>query len=389
MTQIRPVTRDDLGPLLALAQEAFGPYPGDAAPPPLEAPGRRRWASFDQGRPVAHLAVRRYDSWWSGAQVPTAGIASVTVAAERRGQGLLGGLLGAALEAERAAGTCVLSTLYPTATGIYRSLGYEVVTSYDLVDVPVAGLDRLRPSPAITVRRAEVDDVAAVRAVYDTWAAAQCGPLTRRGPSFGADDSELLAASTGTTLALDEGGAVVGYTSWTRGPGYDGHAVITVHDLLATDDRAHVSLWSFFSSFSSVVGTLRVRTSGVDAARRHLPGSMGTVAESRPYMLRVDDVAAAVSALAPSGEARFAVSGDRLGVMDGTYAVADGTCSRLDDQPAPGVPTFSPRGLALAYAGVESPASLRLAGLLHGPMDDAFLPGGWGGTGAVHVRDYF
>ncbi|MDQ2757035.1 MAG: GNAT family N-acetyltransferase [Actinomycetota bacterium] len=389
MTQIRPLVPDDVGPVQALSEEAFGPSLVGAEPPPLERSGRRRWGSFDRGRPVAHLAVRRYDSWWAGATVPTAGIASVTVAAERRGDGLLAGLLSVALDAERADGACVLSTLYPTATGIYRSLGYEVVTSYDIVDVPVAGLARLRPGAGITVRRAETGDVPALRAVYDTWAAAQRGPLTRRGPSFTATDTELLEAGTGTTLALDEDGAVVGYASWQRGPGYDGTAVITVNDLLATDDRAHAHLWSFFASFSSVVGTLRVRTSGVDAARRHLPGSMGTVTDSRPYMLRVDDVAAAVTALAPTGTARFAVVGDRLGVMDGTYAVADGGCRRLDDRPDPHVPTFSPRGLALAYAGVESSASLRLGGLLHGPEDDVALEACWGRRGAVHVRDYF
>ena len=389
MTQIRPLVQDDVRPVLALSQEAFGPYPAGAELPSLEQPGRRRWGSFDDGRVVAHLAVHRYDSWWSGVTVPTAGIASVTVAAERRGDGLLADLLGEALEVERVDGACVLSTLYPTATGIYRSLGYEVVTSYDLVDVPLASLVRLRPSPQISLRRAQVGDMPAIRGVYDTWAAAQRGPLTRGGPSFPATDAELMEAPTGTTLALDEDGAVVGYTSWDRGPGYDGSAVIRVHDLLATDDRAHARLWSFFASFSSVVGSLRVRTSGIDAARRHLPGSMGSVTESRPYMLRIDDVAAAVTALAPTGTARFAVSGDRLGVMDGTYEVAGGGCRRVDDQPDTRAPVFSPRGLALAYAGVESCASLRLAGLLHGPGNDGSLDGCWGPRGAVHVRDYF
>ncbi len=389
MTQIRPLVQDDAGPVSALSQEAFGPYPAGYEPPPLEQPGRRRWGSFDDGRLVAQLAVHRYDSWWSGVSIPTASIASVTVAAERRGDGLLASLLGEALEVERADGACVLSTLYPTATGIYRSLGYEVVTSYDLVDVPLASLARLRPSPEISLRRAQVGDVPAVRAVYDTWAAAQRGPLTRRGPSFSATDAELLDARTGTTLALGEDGVVVGYTSWDRGPGYDGSAVIRVHDLLATDHRALDRLWSFFASFSSVAGTLRVRTSGVDVARRRLPGSMGAVTESRPYMLRVDDVASAVTALAPTGSARFAVDGDRLGVMDGTYEVSDGGCRRVRDQPDARVPTFAPRGLALAYAGVESCASLRLAGLLHGPGDDGALDGCWGLRGAVHVRDYF
>jgi hypothetical protein len=47
------------------------------------------------------------------------------------------------------------------------------------------------------------------------------------------------------------------------------------------------------------------------------------------------------------------------------------------------------RGLALAYAGAQSCANLRMAGLLSGPDDhDAVLDALLGGR-QTHIRDYF
>jgi hypothetical protein len=50
---------------------------------------------------------------------------------------------------------------------------------------------------------------------------------------------------------------------------------------------------------------------------------------------------------------------------------------------------FDVRGLALAYAGTQSCANLRLAGLLTGPdAHDATLDALLGGR-QLHIRDYF
>ena len=87
----------------------------------------------------------------------------------------------------------MLSTLFPSAPGIYRPFGYELVGSYDVVEVPVGELATVRPpASTITTRRATAADFDAVRDVYDTWAAAQNGPLTRRGASFPATADEFV-----------------------------------------------------------------------------------------------------------------------------------------------------------------------------------------------------
>ena len=110
-----------------------------------------------------------------------------------------------------------------------------------------------------------------------------------------------------------------------------------------------------------------------------------------PYMLRVCDVPGAFTGRAwtPGGEAvHFSVAGDRLGAIDGSYVLDldAGTCA---PHTAASGPTFTPQGLALAYASAQSCGNLRLLGHLTGPaMHDAALDAALGGR-QVHVRDYF
>ena len=81
----------------------------------------------------------------------------------------------------------------------------------------------------------------------------------------------------------------------------------------------------------------------------------------------------------------FRVIGDGL---DGTYRLtASGGALSCEPAAADG-PAFTGRGLALAYAGVQSCANLRFVGLLSGPdTDDARWDALLGGGFAI--RNYF
>lgn len=393
---IRPVTPDRFEEWLRLGVEAFGTLPpGTPAPDPaaFPRPGSHPWGTFVDDALVARMTGFDHLSWFRGAQVPSCGVAGVTVVAEHRGGGLLADLL-AALLADAADRGQVLSTLYPTAAGIYRRLGYELIGSFDTVELPMAALAAVRPAEGISTRRAGAADLPAVRAAYAAWASAQNGPLTRTGPVFGASDEEALADVTGLTLAEDEEGRVVGYAAWHRGHGYDASATIRVEDLVALTPDAARALWRVVGTFGSVSGRAHVRTSGDDLTRLVLPGNAWDVVERHPYMLRVHDVAGALSALPLAGEAdlAFAVAGDPLGTMDGgcRLRVAGGVASCERGDVGPGALTLTPQGLALAYAGAQSAANLRLAGHLRGgsPEDDVTLDALLGGR-QVHVRDYF
>ena len=76
-----------------------------------------------------------------------------------------------------------------------------------------------------------------------------------------------------------------------------------MHDLLALTADGYRALWSMLASHSSVVGRVRLSTSGHDPARLVLPSSAWTVVERHPYMLRVDDPATALKERTENGNA--------------------------------------------------------------------------------------
>ncbi|MFD2792721.1 enhanced intracellular survival protein Eis [Promicromonospora vindobonensis] len=397
---VRPVEYADQPDYTRLGSEAFGtPEGGRPVPTPEEwaASGFREWAAFDGDGMAARLRVYGFTSWFHGARVPTAGIAGVAVEPERRGSGHLGRLFATALGEARERGEAI-STLYPSAPGIYRGLGYEVVGSFDDVDVPLPELGRVAAPSGIVTRRAGVADFDAVTAVHRTWAAAQNGPVSRAEKPFWTPPEKFFADYTGVTLAVDGSGEVVGFASWLRGEGFTpSSAVMEVDDLIALTPDAARALWRTLGSFSTVVGTARVSTSGLDPAWLVLPSLTTTVHSAHPYMLRVLDVAGALGGVrSPLEGARvpFAVRGApdldgawTLTVSDGVTRVARDTVALEDAHHER--PVLSPNGLALLYAGAQSAGNLRFAGALTGPPEhDAVLTALFSGR-QVHVRDYF
>ncbi|WP_309648260.1 GNAT family N-acetyltransferase [Nocardioides sp.] len=392
----RRLTRDDFEQSMALSREAFGDLPPGATPPSPESfprPGYHAFGTFDGDQLVARVVTREYHSWFGGGTVPTGGIAGVAVTAERRGEKLLDELFRVVLaDGLRERGE-VVSTLFCTAPGIYRKFGYELLCSYDEVEVPSATLARIRPPVGVRTRRATPADIDAVHEVYDTWAAAQNGPLTRRGPSFPADAKTFIDAFTGVTLAVDEAGDVVGFASWQRGQGYGDSSSLEVSDLLALSGDAYRALWSVLGSFGSVVGQVRVRTSGHDVARLALPSAHWAVKAREPYMLRVHDVPGAFAARdwPVDGDVSFSVSGDHVGTTNGSWQlVIDQGKATCTPTTAADAPVLTPGGLALAWAGAQTCANLRMAGHLsdgtpeaEAALDRVFTPR------PIHIRDYF
>lgn len=396
MSDPRPVGPDDIGASITLSVEAFGDLPAGYSPPSPDTwplPGRHSWGTWDGDRLVARVMGREYHSWWHGREVPTCGIAGVAVAAESRGAGLLDALMATVLDEGLRERGEVVSTLYPTAPAIYRRYGYEIVTSLLEVELATDRLSRVAPDPAVTLRRATAADMDDVRRLYATWAAAHNGPLTRTGPSFPADDDELISSFTAVTLAVVDG-EVVGSCSWHRGTGYDDNATIVVDDLVSLHAGATRSLWAMLGSHASVSGRVRLSTSGDDPVRLALPFSEWRVTTQVPYMLRVHDVAGALTGLRlgpVDARVPFSVAGDPLGTTDGAWVLttADGvsTCSPGDasyDGPA-----LSPRGLALLVSGAQPCASIRAAGLMHGEAGSDRVLDTLFGARRVHVRDYF
>jgi predicted acetyltransferase len=380
---------------MGLIREAFGDLPPGTTPqspddPPR--PGYHAYGTFDDDHLVARLATRGYHSWFGGSAVPSGGIAGVVVTAERRGTKLLDELFRVALDdGLRERGEAV-STMFCTAPGIYRKFGYEVISSYDTVEVPAAALARIGAPAGVRTRRATPADFDAVCRVYDTWAAAQNGPLTRRGPAFPADAKAFIDAFTGVTLAVDHAGDVIGFASWHRGQETGDSATLEVVDLLALSGDAYGALWHVLGSFGSVVGQVRLCTSGHDVARLSLPSAHWKAVEREPYMLRVHDVPGAFAGRdwPVDGDVAFSVAGDHLGTTNGAWrlVIEQGKATCVPAAAADG-PVLTPGGLALAWAGAQTCANLRMAGHLSGGMENDEALDRVLVARPIHIRDFF
>jgi predicted acetyltransferase len=218
--------------------------------------------------------------------------------------------------------------------------------------------------------------------------------LTRAGPSFPAAAEEFVASFTGVTLAVDGSGRVLGYMSWHRGGDVGTRARLEVADLVTISSEAGRALLRALGSFVSVAPTTRIRTSGADTLRYLVPTNNWRMVEREPYMLRLLDPAAAFGLRGYprrlAAEIVFGVADEFLTDLDGSWrlTVRDGT-ARCDRTDAPAGPVFTGRGLAASYAGTQSTANLRMAGLLSGDdADDDTWDALLGGR-QVHIRDYF
>lgn len=409
---IRLLGPDDADASSRMSAEAFGTPPA-ATPAFTLGEGLWRWGLFDGNTVAAKANDRAYDSMIGGRPVPTAGVAGVAVAPEYRGAGLARRVMRHLLETARQRGA-VVATLFRTAPALYRSLGFENVAELRTVELPAAALGGMRVPGGVTLRRAGIGDVPAVRGVYDAVAAGSSCLLTRVGQSFPGDDAGWLAQPGEVTVAVDVAGQVMGYARWERGTGYGPGAVLSVTDLHAVTADGYAALLAMIGSFAAVTPVIRLRSSGTDPVSWFVAGGGWAVTRVEPYLLRVIDLAGAVAArgwpATVAGSVRILVddpvcpwnSGEHLLEVRGGEGRLVGAESRdagagqreagawleADDVTVP--LAISARGLAVLYAGGVQPNLLRRAGLLQGGTadDDAFLASAFAGPQPA-IFDYF
>jgi len=394
--EIRQLTVQDALDSVVMSAEAFGGPQREPDQVTFDA-GTTHWGLRRDTTLAAKTVVREYESWFGGRLVPTAGVAGVAVAPEFRGTGAARSIMTHTLHGARESGAAI-STLFRTAPDLYRSLGYEQVAELLHGSIATSALARIRRDPDITVRRATVADLPAVREVYGRIGQISSGPLSRTGPSFTTPDEEVLAGFSGITLAEDAAGQVVGYLSWRRGEGFGDGAAITVPDLLATTGGSYRTLLSQLGSWGSVAPTVKIRTSGTDPIHWHIPGPGWSVTDLQPYMLRVLDARTAVSArgwpTTVAGSAVLQLEDPVCPWNSGTYRLTvEGGSAELaaaPDAPLGEAVQLGPTGFAVLYAGGVGVAALRHAGLLEGGGEqaDALLDAAFAGP-TPSIRDFF
>src|SRR5699024_11013912 len=137
----RALTPADTPAARRLGQEAFGMPDADRPdhdPPDGSSwpgPGSHALGTFAGDELAARAVALELGTHVAGRELRTCGVAGMTVAAEHRGQGLTHPLLAELLLAARDRGE-VIATLFATAPGIYRRLGFETITTVDQVQVP-------------------------------------------------------------------------------------------------------------------------------------------------------------------------------------------------------------------------------------------------------------
>lgn len=386
-THVRPLRADEMPAADRMSGIAFGYDPGPSAP--ALRPARTTWGAFlaradgDSPGPLVAVATDRHQQqWFGGRLVPASGVAGVVVEPYARGRGRAREVVTALLHGARERGAAV-STLYPTAPALYRSLGWERCGARTWHRVPVAALAQLRAPDGVVLRPASADDYRAVRHVYRTLAAQGNGLLDREGPLFAGTGEEFLAAFSGVTVAT-EGDEVVGYCSWSRGQGAE-YDRLSAYDLLSTTAGGTRALLALLGSWASVITTVLVQLPDEDPAPLLVPVAGGDVHRSEPWMLRIVDAPAAVAARGWPERVRAVVdlslTDPVLAANSGHYRlVIDGGEARLEPGGS-GTVALAVGGLAVLYASAAGPAVLRRAGLLAGggAAEDAVLAAAFAG----------
>jgi predicted acetyltransferase len=394
--EIRPVTpEDDFDAQVDLGQRAFGIYSPAQRESWLYA-ARLRAAqgmflgAFAGGKPAGAAMIHDMRQWWAGRAAGCAGVASVKVAPEYRGQGIGRRLMTDLLELIAARGY-PLSALFPATMPIYRSLGWELAGGRHDAVVPARSLRTLLPpdpaagpghaAAAPDVRRAGPRDAAAVLGVIgrchetarDSGAVTWDEPLAARWLSR----PDLYAYLTGDGFAAYR---------WA-----DGNKTLFVERVQAASPGSARALWSVIASHSSTVASVRARVAPNGPLWWLTRERDAALAKRSLWMLRVVDAPAAIAArgfptavtlsvpVEINDHARPANSGHwQLTVADGKGTlIPNGPVS----SPATAPLSLGARGLAALYSGTPV-TTLRLAGLASGgaPDTDAALDAAFAAT---------
>jgi predicted acetyltransferase len=382
---IRPVTpEDDFDAQLDLGQRAFGIYsPAQRASWLYAARLRARQGmflgAFAGDQPAGAAIFHDLRQWWAGRAVPCAGVASVKVAPEYRGQGA-GRRLMTELLAAIAARGYPLAALYPATMPIYRSLGWELAGGRYRATIPARSLrDLLTPDVAVAagagtepaVRRADATEAAEIVGIVGGAheAARDCGPITWDVPLA---ERWLGRADMYAYRTAD------GYAAYRWDGAGDG--ALFVEHLHAASPESLRALWSVIASHSSTASAVSLFTAPNDPFWWLTRERDATIVKRSMWMLRVVDAPAAIAArgfppavslslpLVISDHTRPANSGRwQLSVSDGKgILIPNGPVV----PPAPEALTVGARGLSALYAGTPV-RTLKLAGLAAGGAPDA------------------
>src|SRR6266516_6138710 len=309
-----------------------------------------------------------WGQYFGGRSVPMGAVASVAVGPDQLGRGIAPRLLARSVEQMHEQGL-VISTLHPATTRFYRGLGWEIGGEFGVRRVPTASLAALPTGEPECVRPALAGDSDNLRECYARVAPTINGAVDRSDARWHAMELTLDHPHR-YRYVYDGDGQSDGYVVYDqRSTGRQWGFGITVHELVAADARAAVTLWRHLASHVAQVDTVTVLAMPLDALTLLLPEQVIEVVGANNWMTRIVDAAGAIAARGypPGARAEVHVQlADRLAPWnDGRFVL------RIED----GEGKLSPGGtgdvqlsinaLASLYTGWGSARALADAGLIH------------------------
>lgn len=376
--QIRTLRRSELEQVWELDSDSFH----------VPAEKKERWlrvsdpdrvlGGFDGDRLVGMVRMQPFGQFFGGRAVPMGGLSAVAVTPDWRGRGLAGQLLRASLPRMAERGEHI-STLYPAATSLYRSMGWELAGSHAIRRLdPVHLLGLARPD-AGRARPMQDADAPGVRECYRRLAASHDGCLDRT-PTWW-EHRVAGWRDQSRFVWQDDGGRIEGYVVYQQLDGQwsalGGDFVIAVNEIVADSRDAILGLWRMLGTWSSQSGEL-IHRGPVEDPRwlldREQRGSM--LAEIRWMMRMVDAGAAVASRGFGTGlelEVPLRLRDPLLDANEGDFALCvrkqQGELSRREAAAraaASAGPELAIGGFASLFSGWARCADLERAGLLTG-----------------------
>ncbi len=341
----RQLTESDLDAMQDVRVRAFGLMSGSGAErwravnAELIADGRQ-FGVFDGDHMAGCGKARGFEQAWHGRLVPMAGMAGITVLPEFRGRGV-GTRLMRGLAEESVARGETISALYPATVPVYRHLGWELVGSQSRYALPAGHLRTLGGDTRL--RRVVAEDIPDLRETCAT--ALRQGRAS--GPLLWAESEWRQRVSDPETFSYRADDGVVVY-------GWHGSDLL-VHFLWGATESTLRSLWAVVGSGSSVAKTVHAYLSPEDPLFWLLPEEAGHEVEQQGWMLRILDVAAALSA---RGYPVGIDGGFTFTVDDGQGEAGAGTY-RLDVGGGEGTVERAPEGQGVAAHGPWARGALR------------------------------
>lgn len=315
----------------------------------------------ERGRIVGGLAIYQMGQWFGGKSVPMAGLAAVGVPPEQRGTGVAFELLSQTLR-ELYEKEVPISALYPATQRLYRKVGYEQGGSFSRLEISTHSIglsDRTLPIQPVTSINSEI-----FSDIYRQSAIKINGNLDRNQAIWSGiiqpREQEIIYAYLVGTESQPEG-----YIIFHQN-GKESQLVIL--DWVALTTAAAKRLWTFVADHRSQIETATWRGSVVHPLLLLLPEQTAKVKSSMIWMLRIVNVAKALSGRGypkeVEAELHLAVQDDLLTDNNDNFILRVSGGSGEVTRGGKGELRLNIRSLSPLYTGLYTPHQLQLSGFL-------------------------